>query len=308
MQRIEYKGRELYRWNCGPSTFLADPEQGARLMNWNVRMSDGSFRDVIHWPEDADFGNFAKVRGGNPILFPFAGRTLHGGRPGQWNSPDGEVRPMPQNGFVREAAFEIIQADKQGFTAELRPDAAAEASYPFDYAFRVSYAFRDLSLRVFLELENRGTTPLPWAAGHHFYFTLPWHPGLTRGDYRFEAPAKQCCTLGLDGALQALPKGSAEIDDFAQAGLSDRIFTKLKGDSFRFGPRGGEEDVTVRILPDCAAASANNAFVLWTETEESPFFCVEPWMGPPNAAGHERGLHHVGAEETATFGVEVSLI
>lgn len=308
MQRIEYKGRELLRWNCGPSTFLADPEQGARLMNWNVRMSDGSFRDVIHWPEDADFGNFAKVRGGNPILFPFAGRTLHGGRPGQWNSPDGEVRPMPQNGFVREAAFEIIQADKQGFTAELRPDAAAEASYPFDYAFRVSYAFRDLSFRVFLELENRGTTPLPWAAGHHFYFTLPWHPGLTRGDYRFEAPAKQCCTLGLDGALQALPKGWAEIDDFAQAGLSDRIFTKLKGDSFRFGPRGGEEDVTVRILPDCAAASANNAFVLWTETEESPFFCVEPWMGPPNAAGHERGLHHVGAEETATFGVEVSLI
>ena len=308
MQRIDYQGRELLRWNCGPSTFLVDPEQGARLMNWNVRMSDGSFRDVIHWPEDADFGNFAKVRGGNPILFPFAGRTLQGGRPGQWKAPDGEVRPMPQNGFARGAAFELIQSDKQGFTAELRPDATMEASYPYDYAFRVSYSFRDLSLQVFLELENRGSTPLPWAAGHHFYFTLPWHPGLTRADYRFEAPAKQCCTLGLDGALQALPKGWAESNDFAQAGLSDRIFTKLKGDAFRFGPRGGEEDVTIRILPDCAAASANNAFVLWTETEDSPFFCVEPWMGPPNAAGHERGLHHVGAGETATFGVEVSLI
>ena len=45
-------------------------------MNWNLRMADGSVRDVIHWPENADFGNFAEVLGGNPILFPFSARTF----------------------------------------------------------------------------------------------------------------------------------------------------------------------------------------------------------------------------------------
>jgi galactose mutarotase-like enzyme len=308
MQRIEYQGQELHRWNCGPSTYLADPARGARLLNWNIRHADGSFRDIIHWPEESDFENFSKVRGGNPILFPFAGRSVQGGRPGQWKGPDGQVRAMPQHGFARGADFEIVEADAKGFTAELQTDEAARECYPYDFSFRVSYEFHDLSLRVFLELENKGSEPLPWSAGHHFYFKLPWHANLRRSDYRFESAAKQCCTLGLDGALQALPKGWAEKNDFGQADLSDRAFTKLKGDSFRFGPRGGEEDITIRILPDCAAASANNAFMLWTENEESPFFCVEPWMGPPNAAGHGRGLHHVGAGETARFGVEVSLV
>ncbi len=25
--------------------------------------------------------------------------------------------------------------------------------------------------------------PIPWSAGHHFYFTLPWSEGARRGDY-----------------------------------------------------------------------------------------------------------------------------
>lgn len=308
MQTIDYQGQKLLRWNCGPSTFLADPTQGARLMNWNVRHADGSFRDVIYWPENPDYNKFAKIRGGNPILFPFAGRSLQAGRPGFWKAPDGAVYKMPQNGFARDSAFEMTDASPDGFTAELITDSTATDSYPFDYRFKVRYEFQELSLRVFLDLENLGDTPLPWSAGHHFYFSLPWHLELHRSDYRFQSPAKQCTTLGLDGALQPLPKGWDAEDNFGLPEISDRIYTKLKGDTFRFGPAGGEEDIAVRILPNCTAASPNNAFLLWTESQESPFFCVEPWMGPPNAVAHQRGLHHVGPKETATFGVEVSLV
>lgn len=308
MQRIEYEGQELTRWNCGPSTFLADIERGGRLMHWNVRMSDNSYRDVIYWPEAANATTLAEVQGGNPILFPFAGRSLQGGRPGFWKAPDGKVYPMPQNGFARGAKFKCLEVDPNGFTAQLEPDASMQECYPFNYRFKVQYIFEELSMRVFLTLENSGEIALPWSAGHHFYFTLPWHDGLTRGDYRFKSPAKQCCTLGLDGALQALPKGWNEVNDFGNDALCDRIYTKLKGDTFRFGPAGGEEDISIRILPNCTAASSNNAFLLWTESQTSPFFCVEPWMGPPNAAAHERGLHYVKPGECASFGVEVCLV
>lgn len=64
METIDYNGVMLHRWNCGPSTFLARPELGARFMNWNLKMSDGNVRDVIHWPENADFERFDKVHGG----------------------------------------------------------------------------------------------------------------------------------------------------------------------------------------------------------------------------------------------------
>ena len=46
MEKISYLGQEIVRWRVGQSTFLASPEKGARLMNWNVELGDGSVRDA----------------------------------------------------------------------------------------------------------------------------------------------------------------------------------------------------------------------------------------------------------------------
>lgn len=173
METITYNGTTLHRWQCGPSTFLARPELGARLMNWNLRMADGSFRDVIHWPEEADFSNFAKIRGGNPILFPFSARTYNQGKIGFWKDQNGTVRPMPQHGFSRDGHFEITKLDESGFSAALVPDEAAKEAYPFEYTFTVRYEFSDVSFKVFFELNNQDKQPILWSAGHHFYSHCP---------------------------------------------------------------------------------------------------------------------------------------
>ena len=307
METIEYEGVTLHRWNCGPSTFLARPEAGARLMNWNLRMADGSVRDVIHWPETADFGNFAKVRGGNPILFPFAGRSFANGKEDLWRDADGTIRPMPRHGFTRDGVFELTAADAEGFTATLLPDARAREAYPFDYRFSVSYKFDAVSFSVFFRLENLGDKPLPWSAGHHFYFTLPWHRDLERADYRFSIPAKKCFRHAADGSLEAV-KPFAQEATFGDPEISDCIFTRLTGNLTRFGPAGGEEDIGIRLLGNPGTRSVWNAIVVWSESPESPFYCVEPWMGPPNAPGHGKGIHTVNPGETAEFGVEVALL
>ena len=75
-------------------------------------------------------------------------------------------------------------------------------AYPFDYRFTVRYVFEELSFKVFLKLENLGNQPILWSAGHHFYFTLPWHDGLERSDYRFKIPAKKCFRHAADGSLE----------------------------------------------------------------------------------------------------------
>ena len=64
----------------------------------------------------------------------------------------------------------------------------------------------------------------------------------------------------------------------------------------------------IRILNDSNTYSTWNAFVVWTEAPDSIFYCVEPWMGPPNSPEHKKGLHSVGGGDSATFGVEVALL
>lgn len=307
METIDYNGVTLHRWDCGPSTFLARPESGARLMNWNLRMSDGSIRDIIHWPEDADFNNFAKVRGGNPILFPFAARSFHRGEIGYWPDPHGNVRPMPMHGFAREGLFQLLAADQSGFTAELQPSAANREVYPYDYRFTVRYVFAQTAFKVYLKLENLGDHPIVWSAGHHFYFTLPWHGEQRRGDYHFKMPAKQCFTQSADGSLQAVEPNWEQNCSFGDSGICDRIFTDLNADTASFGPTASAEAIDIRLLPNSETRSNWNTFVIWTETDDSPFYCVEPWMGPPNSAEHGKGLHAVNPGESATFGVEVAL-
>ena len=306
MNTIDHNGVTLHRWECGASTFLARPELGARLMKWDLRLSESAVRPVIHWPENADFSEFARVRGGNPILFPFSGRSFHQGKFGYWPDSEGVVRPMPMHGFARNGKFKLVEMNDRGFTAELLPTEEDYQAYPYDYRFTVCYTFKELSLKVTLTLENRGNLPILWSAGHHFYFTLPWHKASSRADYRFNIPAECCYTHSADGTLCPIESFNA-VDSFGNPENSDRIFTQLSGNCARFGPANGSEDIHVRILQDTDTASPWNAFVIWRESEESPFYCVEPWMGPPNGAEHGKGLHTVQQGKRSSFAVEISL-
>ena len=104
-------------------------------------------REVIHWPEMPALDQpIAKVRGGNPILFPFSARTFDRGDIHFWRAPDGKRLPMPMHGFARQGTFELEHIDPQGFSARLRPTAEDREAFPFDYEFRVAYRFEPTAL------------------------------------------------------------------------------------------------------------------------------------------------------------------
>ena len=305
MQKLSYQGQTLTRWRVGNSTFLALPEKGARLMSWNITLGDGSVRDVLHWPENANLGAIAKVRGGNPILFPFSARCFDRGDVAFWRAADGVRRPMPMHGFARQGAFKVTHLDKHGFTAQLMPDAEAQASYSFDYTFTVTYRFEPLGLSCEFALTNHGREPLPWSAGHHFYFTLPWNEDTTRKDYVIRIPAAKRLKQDATGALIAGPQLQAE-ESIANAALIDTLHTALRSNEVVFGEKDQPGGVTVRIGTE-KVPPPDATMVTWTLAEDSPFYCVEPWMGPPNAPEHTVGLHHVRPGETQKFAVSVSV-
>ncbi|MCC6415308.1 MAG: aldose epimerase [Opitutaceae bacterium] len=303
MEKVSFGGETLLRWRVGRSTFLALPEKGARLMNWNLTLGDGSVRDVLYWPEAADMAHFTHVRGGNPILFPFNARTYDRGDIHFWRAPDGVRRPMPMHGIARQGRFELTRTDPTGFTALFVPNDEARACYPYDYEFTVRYRFEPLGLICELSLLNLGEQPLPWSAGHHFYFTLPWAEGRQRSDYAIRIPASKCFRHAADGSLVPGPV-LREIETFANPDLSDAIHTGLRDNTVVFGEAGQAGDVVVTINTE-KKPDADATFVTWSESATAPYYCVEPWMGPPNAPEHKRGLHWVAPGQSETFSVAV---
>ncbi|MGE9297296.1 MAG: aldose 1-epimerase [Puniceicoccales bacterium] len=304
MDTIEFQGHQIRKWTVGASTFLAYPEAGARLMNWHLQMADGSYRDVIHWPEDADLNNIAKVRGGNPVLFPFAARTFCDGEIEYWKH-DGQKLPMKTHGYARQGRFAIESIFDKGFLAKFIPSDECREAYPFDYEFSVRYRFEELAFYVDYELKNLGSKPLPWAAGHHFYFSLPWHDDLSRRDYIVTTSAKKAFRQSDSGKLEPV-KDFPDPADFGNPDINDLIRAKLKTGEVRFGPRGGEEDIVIKI-GDGTRPSQWTTVVTWTMEDDSPFYCVEPWMAPPNAWENNSGLHHVDPGKSEVFTVKVAL-
>jgi galactose mutarotase-like enzyme len=305
MEKVPYQGQTLSRWRVGRSTFLALPEHGARLMNWNVTLGDGSIRDVLYWPENADFGDFAKVRGGNPILFPFNARVFDRGDIHYWRAADGIRRPMPMHGLARQGEFKVIRTDNRGFVAQFMPNDEARQCYPYEYEFTVTYRFEPLGLSCEFALTNHGREPLPWSAGHHFYFTLPWNEGTTRADYIIRIPATKRLRQDATGALTAGPQLNAD-ESLANPALIDALHTGLRSNEVIFGEKGRPGDVVVQLGTE-KVPPPQATFVTWTHADDSPYYCVEPWMGPPNAPEHKVGLYFVAPGDTQKFVVSVAI-
>ncbi len=305
MEKVPYLGQTLTRWRVGPSTFLAMPEKGARLMNWNLTLGDGSVRDVLYWPESASLDEFHKIRGGNPVLFPFNARSFDRGEIFFWRDAKGVRRPMPIHGIARQGTFEIVRMDPRGFAARFIPGEEARACYPFDYEFVVTYRFEPFGLACEFALTNLGTEPLPWSGGHHFYFTVPWTEGAKRSDYLIRIPATRRLKQDAAGQLVAGPTLSDE-EGLGNPSLIDTFHLGLRTGEAVFGEKGKPGDVTVRIGTE-RTPPPEATFVTWTLAEDSPFYCVEPWMGPANAPETKVGLHLVQPGKTQTFTVSVGV-
>lgn len=309
LDTVPFLGETLHRWRVGRSTFLAHPERGARLVNWNLALADGSVRDVVYWPETASLDGFQSIRGGNPILFPFSARSFDRGDIHFWRDADDVRRPMPMHGFARQGRFALERADAAGFAAVLRPDETARAAYPFDYEFTVIYRFAPAALTCEFVLKNLDTRPIPWSAGHHFYFAVPWEHGRTRSDYRISVPATRRLRQDPQGRLvpgPALP----QTDSLHNPEWIDTLHAGLTSPTAVLAPAGGGRSGAISItlgMDKKTPPPPDATIVTWSQNPDSPFYCVEPWMGPPNAAETGVGLHHVPPGKSQSFVVEVAL-
>jgi len=209
------------------------------------------------------------------------------------------------HGLARQGNFKVTRLDAGGFSALFLPGAEAHAAYPYDYEFTVNYRFEPLGLFVELMLKNLGATPIPWSSGHHFYFTVPWSEGLDRADYSLKIPAGKTLRQTPHGLLTDGPRVAAEAT-LDQPDLIDTFHTRLRSPAAVLTERPTGGRLTVRVGTD-KIPPKDTTFATWTPDGNAPCFCIEPWMGPPNAPETKVGLHFVAPGDTQIFLTEVSL-
>ncbi|MGF6755197.1 aldose epimerase [Paraburkholderia sp. GAS42] len=296
-----FQNQDILEITQGASLLRIAPQAGGRLLSWDI---DGE--QVIYWPDDADWSQPAKVRGGNPLLFPFLARHFVDGQIGRWRDAEGVVRDLPMHGFARDLPFAAeLDAAGGGVTMTLTDSDATRTAYPFGFRFEATYRLADAhTLDVALTATNTGDAPLPYYAGHHFYFALPH---TQRGETTLELPPTQRRHQLADASISAAEPGETRytLDD-------GRILD-------RFHLPEGTLDRPVRII----APGLNRTITIdlqrpgsipwyavttWTLAPESDFYCVEPWLGLPDAIHNGFGLRWLapGATETAALRISVA--
>jgi len=278
----------------GENNVLVSPDHGARILRWE-RMG----RKIITWPENADWSKILKVRGGNPILFPFVARHFVEGKKELWRDAGGTVRPMPQHGFARDARFSGVEGGPENsLRMRLVDSDNTRAFYPFAFQFDVVVSLLAGSrLEVRFETTNTGNHPLPYYAGHHFYFALPHQE---RADWTLHL---SCATWGRQSADGSIVREEAKEDAL-------RLDDPAPIDRFQIEPKDSKATLlntrTGRQLVfelDHSGSVPWYAVTTWTEAADSDFYCIEPWLGLPNAIHHGEGLRHLapGVKEIATL-------
>jgi galactose mutarotase-like enzyme len=273
---------------------VISPDHGARILRW-----EREGREIITWPEAADWSKILKVRGGNPILFPFVARHFVDGKKELWRDANGIVRPMPQHGFARDAKFSAVEGGAENSLRMRLVDSDEIFSfYPFAFQFDVVVSLLPASrLEVRLETANTGNHPLPYYAGHHFYFALPHRE---RADWTLHLP---CAAWGRQSADGAILREEAKQEVL-------RLNDATPIDRFQIEPRDSKATLlntrTGRRLVfelDHSGSVPWYAVTTWTEAADSDFYCVEPWLGLPNAIHHGEGLRWLApsAKEIATL-------
>jgi galactose mutarotase-like enzyme len=278
MNPANFQHQPVVELRHGGSKAWVSPGHGARILRW-----DAGDWTVIGWPEGADWSRPQKARGGDPVLFPFIARSYHEGRLGFWKGPDGVVRPAPMHGFARDSAFSVVDGGEDFVVMRLEANDTTRAVYPFEFRFEVEIRLGGDSLESVFRVANTGNKPLPWSAGHHFYFHIP---ADSREEWELELPCREWGAQDFaSGEIQTRP---AESD---RGVISDPAWI----DRFHVGPE--LDRVRLRNSVDGRSIAFEDGsqepwrcVTTWTEGPASDFFCVEPWSALPNAAANGIGL------------------
>jgi galactose mutarotase-like enzyme len=241
-------GLETLRLAHGEVTAEVVPTRGALVTSLKVGGVDVLFLDRATLYDPAK-----NVRGGIPVLFPYAGRLVD-----EVFVPAGTR--MKQHGFGRNKPWAVQETGRASARLGLVQDDETRAQYPYDYDADYGIRLLPRGLQVELMVRNGGERPLPLSPGWHPYFRCP---AALKSRVRGDVPGLDAQRMGdeaeFDFGLPAPANGRTrfEVPDLGVLRIS-------------FSP-------------------ALRHMQFWSQPGRD-FVCLEPFWGPNDTVNTERRL------------------
>ena len=219
--------------------------------------------DGIHWNKQS------------PILFPNIGAIKE-------NSfiYKGKKYPARKHGFARDYAF-CLEEKGDHFATFLLTNEMTNESYPFEFELRLKYTLHSNSLELTYQLST-ASPELYFAIGGHPAFAVPLEEGLTFEDYHIQltsdAPiSKLELEIPYLASLEGVPFTEGDFALHHDLFTNDVLLFKSLTPNFKgklYSPKG-TRSVTIHL-------NGIEALGVWTNADDSPFVCFEPWDGYPD--------------------------
>jgi galactose mutarotase-like enzyme len=210
------------------------------------------------------------VRGGIPLLFPFAGKIEND----QLNITRTNI---PQHGFARNKEWKATKQGKSGLLLELEPDAQIREIYPWLFRLEYNLMLTERGLHMELMVDNMGQHPMPIALGWHPYFQCA-------------ADKKE----QVRGDTPALPSGFIHDHSDVNFGI---IPPPQSHPTFSI-PDLGQIKITFAPLM--------RYLQIWSIPGRD-FICLEPFIGAPNLINTAQS-HMVPPNEARTYWMRIEKV
>ncbi len=235
------------------------PERGGIITRWQVKGEEILYLDAARFADPS-----LSVRGGNPILFPICGNL-----PDNTYTHAGQSYSLKQHGFARDLPWTVldqqVSADSAHITLGLSSTDFTRTLYPFDFDLAFTYILRETSLTIQQRYTNRSTSPMPFSAGFHPYFTV-----TDKAQLQWQIPASQYD----DNVSKSVQAYTGQFD-FSLPEI-DAAFTELASRVAVVVDPERSRRLTFTMSPEFST------LVFWT-LQGKEFYCLEPWTAPRNA-------------------------
>ena len=228
---------------AGDVTAEVVPARGAIVAALRVGTTDVLYLDRATLDDPAK-----NVRGGIPLLFPFAGKLVD-----ETFALTGTK--MKQHGFGRNRAWTVAERTTSSVRMTLSADAETRAQWPYEFVAEQTVLVLPRGLQIELAIAA-GDQPLPVSPGWHPYFATTDKTAV-RGDVAGFDPGKLAADQEFDFGTAAPQLGRAR---FSVPGLGELRMA--------FSPE-------LRHLQ------------FWSQPGK-PFICLEPFHGPAGTVNTDR--------------------
>ncbi|MDO8953373.1 MAG: aldose epimerase [Gammaproteobacteria bacterium] len=251
------------------------PAQGGLGCSLIVSDKNGE-RELLYFPKGFKLEEYKKVSCGWPFIFPICGRLSRTDGDNRYLY-NGKVYTMTIHGFAHKMPWQVLEHSEHRLVMCLKESERSLLEYPFEFEIILEYEITENHVSCKQTYRNTGDKPMPYYAGFHPYFSIPFPKDQVTLDY---APKRRFLyNQVLNDVIGEQPLFSTPAA-LTLPELNESLveLSEDKSVSLSF-PDNSSLSMKAEGITDPSLFAYCQLYHIPSEA----FLCIEPWMSHPNA-------------------------